>query len=66
MEARAGLYLRGEDMRDSNELVTVQLPDGTIRRLAKLGFPYDLDPKEIARFLIEQGLGVLERRERAA
>jgi hypothetical protein len=49
-------------MKHDSEHITVSVPEGTRRRLAKLGFPYDLDPKEIARFLIEQGLAVLERR----
>jgi hypothetical protein len=50
-------------MKHDSELITVRMPEGTRRRLAKLGFPYDVDPKEIARFLIEQGLVILERRE---
>jgi hypothetical protein len=49
-------------MRDL-DLIAVQLPNGTLRRLAKLGFPHDLEPKDIARFLIEQGLVILERRD---
>lgn len=50
-------------MPEDKELVTVQLPDGTIRRLARLGFPYDLDVKDVVRFLIEQGVAVLEKGE---
>jgi Fe2+ transport system protein FeoA len=48
------------------EIIAITVPSETRRRLATLGFPHDLDIKEVARFLIEQGLTVLERRERAA
>jgi hypothetical protein len=48
------------------EFITIAVPSETRRRLATLGFPYDLELSEVARFLIEQGLTVLEKRERAA
>src|SRR5262249_7608107 len=38
-------YRRGSHLTHDNELITVRMPEGTRRRLAKLGFPYELDPK---------------------
>jgi hypothetical protein len=49
---------------DKHEFITVEVSSETRRRLAKCGFPYDLELKDVARFLIEQGLTILERRER--
>ena len=45
------------------EILTVTLPSGTLRRLATRGFAYELEPKDVARFLIEQGVAILERRD---
>lgn len=43
------------------ELLTIEVQNGTRRRLAKMGFPYDLSGRDIVRFLIEEGLSVLEK-----
>jgi hypothetical protein len=48
------------------EFITIAVPSETRRRLATLGFPYDLEIKEVVGFLVEQGLTILEKRERAA
>jgi hypothetical protein len=44
------------------EAITVELPGGTRRRLAIAGFPHELEAEDVARFLIEQGLAILEKR----
>lgn len=36
-----------------------------LHQRAKLGFPYDLNSKEVARFLIERGASILEKGENA-
>ena len=46
-------------MRD-DEILTVEVCSGTRRRLEMLGFPHDIAGREVLRFLIEQGLAVLE------
>lgn len=46
------------------EHITISIPSETRRRLATIGFPHDLELKEVAPFLIEQGLTILEKRER--
>jgi hypothetical protein len=43
------------------ELLTVEVPRGTRRRLEMLGFPHDVTGRDVIRFLIEQGLAVLEK-----
>ena len=43
------------------ETLTVQVPRETVRRLEIMGFPYDVNGREILCFLIEQGLAVLEK-----
>jgi hypothetical protein len=50
------------------EIITVEVEGGTRRRLEMLGFPHDLAGRDVLRFLIEEGLGVLEgsRKERHA
>ena len=48
---------------DNQELITIAVPSETRRRLATLGFPHELEFKEVAKFLIEQGLTILEKRE---
>ena len=45
----------------SKEILSVEVSDGTCRRLEVLGFPHDLTGREVVRFLIEEGLGVLEK-----
>ena len=47
---------------DDLEIITIAVPSATSWRLAILGFPHDLESKEVARFLIEQGLAILEGR----
>jgi hypothetical protein len=49
---------------NDEELLTIAIPAETRRRLATAGFPHDLKIPEVARFLIEQGLSILEARER--
>jgi hypothetical protein len=44
------------------EFITIAVPSETRRRLATLGFPHDLELSEVARFLVEQGLTILEKR----
>ena len=44
-----------------SEMLVVEIPSDTRRRLELMGFPYDISGREIARFLIEQGLAVLEK-----
>ena len=39
----------------------VEVPSGTHRRLEIMGFPYDLNGRDVLCFLIEQGLAVLEK-----
>jgi hypothetical protein len=46
-----------------DEHITVKVEQGTRRRLHKLGFSHDLTPKEIAQFLIEVGVDILEKRD---
>ena len=36
------------------------MPSGTSRRLEMMGFSHDLNGRDVVRFLIEEGLGVLE------
>jgi hypothetical protein len=48
------------------ETIAITVPSETRRRLATIGFPHDLELGEVARFLIEQGLTILEKRSRAA
>jgi hypothetical protein len=43
------------------ELLTVEVTEGTIRRLEMMGFPHDLGGSDVVRFFIEEGLGVLEK-----
>jgi hypothetical protein len=43
------------------EMLTVEVPNGTRRRLEMMGFPYDLNGRDVLCFLIEQGLAVLEK-----
>jgi hypothetical protein len=43
------------------ELLTVEIPQDTRRRLEIMGFPHDLSGRDVARFLIEEGLAVLEK-----
>jgi hypothetical protein len=47
------------------ELLTVEVPSGTRRRLEIMGFPHDVNGREVLHFLIEQGLEVLEKHRRA-
>jgi hypothetical protein len=49
---------------NDEELITIAVSPSTTRRLATAGFPYDLEVKDVARFLIEQGLSIIEERER--
>jgi hypothetical protein len=51
-------------MHEDDELITIAVPSSTTRRLATIGFPHDLELKDVARFLIEQGLTILEKRDR--
>jgi hypothetical protein len=51
---------------NDRELITIEVESETRRRLATIGFPHDLELKDVARFLIEQGLTILEKRERRA
>jgi hypothetical protein len=46
------------------EVLTVEVPSGTRRRLEIMGFPYDRNGRDVMCFLIEQGLAVLERHRR--
>jgi hypothetical protein len=48
------------------ELVTVEVEEGTTRRLEMLGFPHDVPGRDVLRFLVEQGLEVLEKHRRVA
>jgi hypothetical protein len=43
------------------ELMTVEVSSDTRRRLEMMGSHYDLSGRDVLRFLIEQGLGVLEQ-----
>ena len=45
----------------TSEVLTIEVPNGTRRRLEMMGFPYDVNGRDVVRFLIEQGLGVLEK-----
>jgi hypothetical protein len=45
------------------ELVTVELPSDTRRRLEVLGFNYGLTGRDVIEFLLEHGLAVLEKRQ---
>jgi hypothetical protein len=49
---------------DDFELITIAVPKEMRRRLATVGFPHDLEVKEVVRFLVDQGLTILEKRER--
>jgi hypothetical protein len=44
------------------EMVTVELPRDTRRRLEVLGFSYGLTGRDVIEFLLEHGLAVLEKR----
>jgi hypothetical protein len=44
-----------------SEMLTLEVPSGTRRRLEMLGFPHGIDGNEVVHFLIEEGLHVLER-----
>jgi hypothetical protein len=44
----------------TTEILTVEVANGTRRRLEVMGFPYDVSGRDVVRFLIEQGLSVLE------
>jgi hypothetical protein len=44
------------------ELVTVEVPRDTRRRLEVLGFNYGLTGRDVIEFLLEHGLTVLEKR----
>ena len=46
------------------EMLTVEVPRGTRRRLEIMGFLYDLNGRDVLCFLIEQGLAVLEKHRR--
>jgi hypothetical protein len=46
------------------ETLTLQVPRETLRRLEIMGFPYDLNGRDVLCFLIEQGLAVLEKHRR--
>ena len=43
------------------KLLTVEIPSATRRRLEMMGFPHDISGRDVASFLIEQGLSVLEK-----
>jgi hypothetical protein len=49
-----------------SEMLVVEIPSDTRRRLELMGFPYDISGRDIACFLIEQGLAVLEKHRGAA
>jgi hypothetical protein len=44
----------------TTEILTVEVANGTRRRLEMMGFPYDVSGHEVIRFLVEQGLDLLE------
>jgi hypothetical protein len=44
--------------------LVVEVPSGTRRRLEMMGFPHDLNGRDVLCFLIEQGLSVLEKHRR--
>jgi hypothetical protein len=44
------------------ELLTVELPHDTRRRLEVLGFNYGLTGRDVIEFLLDNGLSVLEQR----
>jgi hypothetical protein len=46
------------------EILTVEVPSGTRRRLEMMGFPHDLNGRDVLCFLVEQGLAVLEKHRR--
>jgi hypothetical protein len=49
-----------------SEFLTVEVVQGTTRRLEQMGFPYDVSGRDVVRFLIEEGLGVLEKHRNTA
>ena len=46
------------------ETLTVEVPRETLRRLEIMGFPNDVNGRDVLCFLIEQGLAVLEKHRR--
>ena len=58
MAERATRYRKDQSMK---EMLTVEVPSGTRRRLEVMGFPYDRNGRDVLCFLIEQGLAVLEK-----
>ena len=48
------------------ETLTVEVPRETLRRLEIMGFPNDLNGRDVLCFLIEQGLAVLEKHRGSA
>ena len=48
-------------MSNEREILTVEMSTGTSRRLEMMGFSHDLNGRDVVRFLIEEGLGVLEK-----
>ena len=49
---------------NEREILTVDVSTGTSRRLEMMGFSHDLNGRDVVRFLIEEGLGVLEKHRR--
>jgi hypothetical protein len=47
-----------------SEMLTLEVPSGTRRRLEMLGFPHGISGSEVVHFLIRDGLDVLERHRR--
>jgi hypothetical protein len=42
--------------RIMKEILTVEVPSGTRRRSEMMGFPHDLNGRDVLCFLVEQGL----------
>jgi hypothetical protein len=57
------LLSQGSD-HTMKETLTIEVPSGTRRRLEIMGFPHDLNGRDVLCFLIEQGLAVLEKHRR--